>query len=118
MDRTDMDAKAVRARAVAAEMPSVPLAVGERAPRPAVDRRDRRVAVALRVVQILAAIWLFIAALAVMKTGAKALAPTLQGSFLTDSLPSTLGFGWLSAMLVMSGSPIAASALTLLDGGA
>jgi sodium-dependent phosphate cotransporter len=115
MDRTEMDAKAaVSARAVAAEVPPVPLTVGEHV-RPTADRR---VAIAMRALQIIAALWLFIAALAVMKTGAKALAPTLEGSILTDSLPSTLGFGWLSAMLVMSGSPIAASALTLLDGGA
>jgi solute carrier family 34 (sodium-dependent phosphate cotransporter) len=64
----------------------------------------------------LIALWIFVCALAVMKTGAKELAPTLDGSVFTDTAVSTLGFGWLSAMLVMSGSPIAASALTLLDG--
>ncbi|MDX6593901.1 MAG: hypothetical protein QOJ13_3097 [Gaiellales bacterium] len=64
------------------------------------------------------ALWIFVCALAVMKTGARELAPTLEGSVFTDTAVSTLGFGWLSAMLVMSGSPIAASALTLLDGDA
>lgn len=72
----------------------------------------------VRVLTVTASLWLFICALTVMKTGAKALAPMLHGSALTDSLPSTLGFGWLSAMLVMSGSPIATSALALLDGDA
>src|SRR4051794_2958533 len=67
---------------------------------------------------VVAAMWIFLCALAVMKSGAKALAPALDGSTFTDSLASTLGFGWLGALLVMSGSPIATSALALLDGGA
>jgi hypothetical protein len=64
------------------------------------------------------AVWLFLCALAIMKTGAKELAPALEGSAFTDGVASTLGFGWLGALLVMSGSPIATSALALLDGGA
>ena len=36
----------------------------------------------------------------------------------TDNPWSTLGLGWLGACLVLSGSPIAASSLTFLDGGA
>jgi len=69
------------------------------------------------VASVVVAIWLFLCAIAVLKDGAAALAPVLQGSLLTDSPASTLGFGWLGAMLVMSGSPIAVSALALLDGG-
>ena len=53
-----------------------------------------------------------------MKTGAAALIPTLEGSIFTDNAWSTLGLGWLGACIVLSGSPVAASALTLLDGGA
>ena len=79
---------------------------------------ERAVGVVSRLAYALIALWLFLSAIAVMKTGAAALAPALQGSVLTDSLASTLGFGWLGAMLVMSGSPVAASALALLDGGA
>lgn len=71
----------------------------------------------LRVAQLVFALWLFLCAIGVLKTGAAALAPLLEGSALTDSAPSTLGFGWLGAMLVMSGSPIAVSAIALLDGG-
>jgi len=67
--------------------------------------------------QVLLGLWLFVCALAVMKAGAKELAPSLEGSVFTDTAASTLGFGWLGAMLVMSGSPIAASALAFLDGG-
>lgn len=61
---------------------------------------------------------LFVTALGLMKAGAIGLVPSLRGSFVTDSPWSTLGFGWLGACLVLSGSPIAASALALLDGGA
>jgi hypothetical protein len=63
------------------------------------------------------ALWVFLVGLTTMKAGAGAIAPALDGSTFTDSLPSVLGLGWLSAMLVMSGSPIAASSLALLDGG-
>ena len=42
----------------------------------------------------------------------------LEGSIFTDNAWSTLGLGWLGACIVLSGSPMAASALALLDGGA
>ncbi|MGE3833827.1 MAG: hypothetical protein AB7H43_03465 [Acidimicrobiia bacterium] len=61
---------------------------------------------------------LFVTALGFMKAGASELVDVLEGSIFTDSAWSTLGFGWLGACLVLSGSPIAASALALLDGGA
>lgn len=64
----------------------------------------------------LLALWLFLVAIAVMKEGAQPLGDLLGGSTLTDSVPSTLGFGWLGAMLVMSGSPVAVASLTLLSG--
>lgn len=85
------------------------------APSPAPPRsvRDRTV----RLVQVAFALWLFLSAISVLKDGAAALAPLLDGSHLTDSAASTLGFGWIGAMLVMSGSPIAVSAIALLDGG-
>lgn len=66
----------------------------------------------------LLALWLFICAIAVMKEGAEPLGVLLRGSMLTDSILSTLGFGWLGAMLVMSGSPIAVASLTMLAGDA
>jgi Na+/phosphate symporter len=64
------------------------------------------------------ALWLFLLAISVMKDGARPLGDLLQGSLLTDSVASTLGFGWLGAMLVMSGSPVAVASLTMLAGGA
>lgn len=63
-------------------------------------------------------IFLFVTALGLMKEGAAGLIPSLEGSVFTDNPWSTLGLGWLGAFLVLSGSPVAASALTLLDGGA
>ncbi len=71
-----------------------------------------------RVVYFLVGLGLFVTALGLMKAGAAALVPTLQGSIFTDNAWSTLGLGWLGACLVLSGSPVAASSLTLLDGGA
>lgn len=60
---------------------------------------------------------LFVMSLMLMKAGASSLAPMLDGSFFTDSVPSALGLGWLGACALLSGSPVAASSLALLDGG-
>jgi len=60
---------------------------------------------------------LFVVALGLMRSGAAGLAPALEGSVFTDNAWSTLGLGWLGACIVLSGSPVAASALTLFDGG-
>lgn len=76
------------------------------------DGRGRRILVGV------IALWMFLVAIAVMKEGAAPLGDLLRGSILTDSIPSTLGFGWLGAMLVMSGSPVAVAALTMLGGDA
>lgn len=62
-------------------------------------------------------LFLFILALTLMKDGARGLAPVVQNRFSLDSAANTMGFGWLFAYLVMSGSPVAASALTFLDAG-
>lgn len=64
------------------------------------------------------ALWMFLAAIAVMKEGAAPLGDLLRGSTLTDSVASTMGFGWLGAMLVMSGSPVAVASLTMLGADA
>jgi Na+/phosphate symporter len=67
---------------------------------------------------LVAGIALFVVALGLMREGATALTPSLEGSIFTDDAWSTLGLGWLGACLVLSGSPVAASSLALLDGGA
>jgi len=70
-----------------------------------------------RLVWVLLGLGLFVSALGIMKSGAQSLYSTLQGSAFTDNAWSTLGMGWLGACLVLSGSPVAASSLTFLDGG-
>ena len=72
----------------------------------------------VRLVLLVLSIGLFVTALGLMKAGAAELIPTLEGSVFTDNAWSTLGVGWLGACIVLSGSPVAASSLTLLDGGA
>lgn len=62
-------------------------------------------------------LFLFILALTLMKDGARGLAPVVEDRFSLDSAANTMGFGWLFAYVVMSGSPVAASALTFLDAG-
>ncbi len=82
-------------------------------------RRDRDwTAIAARVAYLLIALFLFVLAIQLMKDGAKALGPTLSDSPLFSNLFSTLGAGWLGAYVVLSGSPVAAVALSLYVGGA
>ncbi|MDQ3986700.1 MAG: hypothetical protein M3280_09415 [Actinomycetota bacterium] len=64
--------------------------------------------------RFLLALFLFVGALQVMKTGAGGLDVLQHGGFFVKNAGSTLGLGWVGALLVLSGSPIAASALTLV----
>ncbi|MBA3288927.1 MAG: hypothetical protein H0U21_13070 [Acidimicrobiia bacterium] len=73
---------------------------------------------AVRLVYLVVGLALFVTALGLMKEGARALVDNLEGSIFTDNAWSTLGLGWLGACLVLSGSPMAASSLALLDGKA
>lgn len=50
-----------------------------------------------------------------MKEGAGGLAPLLQGHLEIRNVADSLGFGWLMACLVLSGSPVAAAAVALLS---
>jgi sodium-dependent phosphate cotransporter len=68
-----------------------------------------------RIVLFLISISVFIFSLMVMKAGAGPLAPWIRSSLSVDSPASALGFGWLSANVALSGSPVAATALTFLD---
>ncbi|CAN5441432.1 hypothetical protein BH18ACT1_BH18ACT1_07660 [soil metagenome] len=83
-----------------------------------VPRAPAEPGLALRLVFLVLGLGLFVTALGLMQSGATALIPALEGSVFTDNPWSTLGLGWLGACIVLSGSPVAASALTLLDGGA
>ncbi len=62
----------------------------------------------------LIAVLLFVLALEMMKTGASFLMPLLRGHLNIEHAADCLGLGWLIAYVVMSGSPAAAIAMTLL----
>jgi sodium-dependent phosphate cotransporter len=64
-----------------------------------------------------ASLFLFILAITLMKEGARDLAPLLRDGFAVNGAINSLGFGWLFAYVIMSGSPVAAAALTFFDAG-
>ena len=65
----------------------------------------------------LTSLYLFILAITLMKEGARTVAPLLRNLLDVTSVGNALGFGWLAAYTIMSGSPIAAAALTFFDAG-
>jgi sodium-dependent phosphate cotransporter len=71
----------------------------------------------LRLLSIALSLMLFMFSLALLREGARPLAPFLRNRISIDSPASSLGFGWLLAMVALSGSPVAATSLTLLDAG-
>jgi sodium-dependent phosphate cotransporter len=66
---------------------------------------------------IVVSLALFMFSLALLREGARPLTPFLRNKISVDSTASALGFGWLLAMVALSGSPVAATSLTLLDAG-
>jgi len=72
----------------------------------------------LKIAYALGVLFVFVLALQLMKAGAKSLAPILKDTALLKDPIDSLGFGWLSAYIVLSGSPVAAAALSLFNGGA
>jgi hypothetical protein len=87
---------------------------------PRAERRpvDRLILVARKLFFVSVALFLFILSIQLMKSGAKTLAPDLKGTFPVDNAVSTLGLGWIGAYLVLSGSPVAAVALSLFAASA
>jgi Na+/phosphate symporter len=83
-----------------------------------VARKLDRMAIAGKALFFLIALFLFVLAIQLMKDGAKAIAPALTDSPLFSNAFSTLGAGWLGAYIVLSGSPVAAVALSLYVGRA
>ncbi len=63
-------------------------------------------------------IFLLILAIQIMKAGAGGLGFYLRNMFDFNNPLNTMGFGWLSATFILSGSPISASALAFFDAGA
>jgi len=86
--------------------------------RPATLRRDwwERVRVG-KIGLFIASLYLFVLAITLMKEGSSGLAPLVRSLLDIASVANALGFGWLSAYAIMSGSPIAAAALTFFDAG-
>lgn len=70
-----------------------------------------------KIALFIVSLFLFILALTLMKDGARGLAPLVRDSFRVTNPVNSLGFGWLFAYVVMSGSPVAAAALTFFDAG-
>jgi hypothetical protein len=99
------------------------VSAGTEAPAPGRERRRRPeprhpLGLLIKIASFAVALFLFVLAIQLMKEGAKALAPALSDSPLFSNAISTLGAGWLGAYVVLSGSPIAAVALSLYVGGA
>ena len=105
-------------RAVATDLPDVPATQpdGESGGAETAQRLWQRIAWP-KIGLFILSLFLFILALTLMKDGARGLAPVVEERFSLDNAANTMGFGWLFAYVVMSGSPVAASALTFLDAG-
>jgi solute carrier family 34 (sodium-dependent phosphate cotransporter) len=70
-----------------------------------------------KIALFMASLFLFILAINLMKEGARGIAPWLRQSFMVTNIANGLGFGWLFAYVIMSGSPVAAASLTFFDAG-
>jgi Na+/phosphate symporter len=70
-----------------------------------------------KIALFIASLYLFILAISLMKEGANGLTPVIQNLLHVSNPANALGFGWLFAYIVMSGSPVAAAALTFFDAG-
>ncbi len=80
--------------------------------------RALRVGARLRkIVLFLASLYLFMLSITLMKEGARSVAPLVRNLLEVTSAANALGFGWLFAYAIMSGSPVAAAALTFFDAG-
>ncbi|OGO33793.1 MAG: hypothetical protein A2W35_12620 [Chloroflexi bacterium RBG_16_57_11] len=65
----------------------------------------------------IASLYLFILAISLMKEGASGLSSLVQNVLHVTNPISALGFGWLFAYVMMSGSPVAAAALAFFNAG-
>lgn len=96
-----------------------PTVVAEPAkPTPVPPEQDKRSLLPIWLRKILlavVAIFFFILALELLKKGAGPLGPFLKDTLGIENATNTLGFGWLVAYGVLSGSPVAAIALSFFD---
>jgi len=70
-----------------------------------------------KIALFIASLYLFMLAITLMKEGARAIAPLVRDTFTITNTANSIGFGWLSAYFIMSGSPVAAAALAFFDAG-
>jgi sodium-dependent phosphate cotransporter len=70
-----------------------------------------------RIGLFITSLYLFILAITLMKSGIQGITPLLHNIFVITNEANSFGFGWLFAYVIMSGSPVAAFALTFLDAG-
>jgi Na+/phosphate symporter len=89
-------------------------AVAAKAPRP---RHHLALDGVRRGALVVGSVWLFVLSLQLIKTGAGGLRPVLD-NLSADGVLGHLGIGWLGSYIVMSGSPVAAVAMSLYAGGA
>lgn len=94
-----------------------PKAISEEENMQAVERPWYRRVSLWKIGLFFASLYLFILAITMMKEGARGLVPLLENVFSVSNVANSLGFGWLFAYLIMSGSPVAASVLTFFDAG-
>ncbi len=95
----------------AAELSKIPEAQSRRV-LPTLTRRG-----GAKILLFFISLTLFILAILLMKEGAQSYSSFIRDSLKVDNPLNSLGFGWLFAYLIMSGSPVAAAALTFFDGG-
>ncbi|MFN0148944.1 MAG: hypothetical protein ACKVT1_20765 [Dehalococcoidia bacterium] len=100
------------AESAAPRLPALNLA----APKARPHRLLRPYRISARSFFAIAGILVFILALQTIKAGAKSLVPLLADLNVSGPL-NTVGFGWLFAYIVLSGSPVAAIGISLLAGG-
>jgi sodium-dependent phosphate cotransporter len=73
--------------------------------------------IGLHTAAVVVSLWLFVLALQLIKEGATGLRPVLD-ALSVDGIAGHFGLGWFGAYAVMSGSPVAAVAMSLLAGDA
>ena len=101
-----------RALAASSDSEAVQAAAAETAFHPKVLVTDAP----LRVLYVILALALFVLSLELLKAGASG-ASSLLDRLSADGALNLFGFGWLGAYVMLSGSPVAATALTLFSGG-
>lgn len=82
---------------------------------PTLSRRQQAITLVWKIALAIIAIFFFILALELLKRGARPLGPFLTDTLGITSAVNTLGFGWLVAYVVLSGSPVAVIALSFFD---